>query len=182
MQAFAQWEGRLLIWVQENLRGGFMNGLMRFLSMIGDAGMVWILVTLILLARPKTRRMGFSCAVSMILTLIIVNLTIKPLAARTRPYELIEGLTLLVDAQQDFSFPSGHSANSFACAWVIFRTMRKKWKFVPLALAGLIAFSRLVVGVHYPSDVLAGVLIGMVLAEFTLRMLPKLDAKKRKSA
>jgi len=174
MQALFHIESAVLLWLQENLRGPVSGELMRLLSQLGDAGMLWIAVTLILLCIPKMRRTGVFCAVSMLLTLLAVNLCIKPLAGRIRPYEVIEGLTILVAPHKDFSFPSGHSANSFACAWVLFRMLRGKKRILPPVLAALIAFSRLVVGVHYPTDVLAGAAIGVALAECTLRCLPKL--------
>ena len=169
MPALAQFEGRILLWIQDSLRCAPVNALMRLFSFLGDGGMVWIVLTLILLLMKRTRRTGIACALSMVLTLIAVNLILKPLVARTRPYELIEGLSLLVHAHADHSFPSGHSANSFACAWVLFRCLPKKWRVPPLILACLIALSRLFVGVHYPTDVLAGAGIGVLMAEISRR-------------
>ena len=174
MQALFRLEQAVLLWLQDNLRGPVSGGLMRLLSRLGDAGLIWIAVTIILLLCKKTRRTGVFCAAGMLLTLLVVNVCIKPLAGRIRPYEVIEGLSILVAPHEDFSFPSGHSANSFACAWVLFRMLRGKKRILPLILAAMIAFSRLVVGVHYPTDVLAGAAIGALLAECTLRLLPKL--------
>ena len=170
MQALFRIEETALLWLQENLRGPILNGLMQLLSRLGDAGLLWIIVTLILLLHKKTRRTGVFCAASMLLTLLAVNVCIKPLVGRIRPYEVIEGLSILVAPHKDFSFPSGHSANSFACAWVLFRRMQGKKRILPVILAAMISFSRLVVGVHYPSDVLAGAAIGIVLSECALRL------------
>ncbi|MDO5323378.1 MAG: phosphatase PAP2 family protein [Clostridia bacterium] len=164
-------ESAILLWIQNNLRCDFLTPVMRVITTLGNGGAFWIVLTLLLLIFKRTRRMGVYCAASMLLTLLVVNLCIKPLAARTRPYELIEGLQILVSRPHDFSFPSGHSANSLTCAWTIFRLAPKKYGVPALVLAVLIALSRLYVGVHYPTDVLAGAAIGVLLSEVALRAL-----------
>lgn len=164
-------ESAILLWIQNNLRCGFLTPVMRVITTLGNGGAFWIVLTLLLLIFKRTRRMGVYCAASMLLTLLVVNLCIKPLAARTRPYELIEGLQILVSRPHDYSFPSGHSANSLTCAWTIFRLAPKKYGVPALVLAVLIALSRLYVGVHYPTDVLAGAAIGVLLSEVALRAL-----------
>lgn len=164
-------ESAILLWIQNNLRCGFLTPVMRVITTLGNGGAFWIVLTLLLLIFKRTRRMGVYCAASMLLTLLVVNLCIKPLAARTRPYELIEGLQILVSRPHDYSFPSGHSANSLTCAWTIFRLAPKKYGVPALVLAVLIALSRLYVGVHYPTDVLAGAAIGILLSEVALRAL-----------
>lgn len=164
-------ESAILLWIQNNLRCGLLTPVMRVITTLGNGGAFWIVLTLLLLVFKRTRRMGVYCAASMLLTLLVVNLCIKPLAARTRPYELIEGLQILVSRPHDYSFPSGHSANSLTCAWTIFRLAPKKYGVPALVLAVLIALSRLYVGVHYPTDVLAGAAIGVLLSEVALRAL-----------
>ena len=164
-------ESAILLWIQNNLRCGLLTPVMRVITTLGYGGAFWIVLTLLLLVFKRTRRMGVYCAASMLLTLLVVNLCIKPLAARTRPYELIEGLQILVSRPHDYSFPSGHSANSLTCAWTIFRLAPKKYDVPALVLAVLIALSRLYVGVHYPTDVLAGAAIGVLLSEVALRAL-----------
>ena len=165
-------ESSILLWIQNNLRCGILTPVMRVITTLGNGGAFWIVLTLLLLlVFKRTRRMGVYCAASMLLTLLVVNLCIKPLAARTRPYELIEGLQILVSRPHDYSFPSGHSANSLTCAWTIFRLAPKKYGVPALVLAVLIALSRLYVGVHFPTDVLAGAAIGILLSEVALRAL-----------
>ena len=164
-------ESAILLWIQNSLRCGLLTPVMRVITTLGNGGAFWIALTLLLLIFRRTRRMGVYCAASMLLTLLVVNLCIKPLAARTRPYELIQGLEILVSRPHDFSFPSGHSANSLTCAWTIFRLAPKKYGVPALVLAVLIALSRLYVGVHFPTDVLAGAAIGVLLSEVALRAL-----------
>ena len=96
------------------------------------------------------------------MTFLINNIILKNIIARTRPYEVVEGLNRIIGAQSDFSFPSGHSGASFAVAVVMFMEMPKKYGVPALIVATLIAFSRLYVGVHYPFDVIAGVLTGTI--------------------
>ena len=91
------------------------------------------------------------------------NLVLKPLAARPRPCWIDEQVKLLVAAPKDYSFPSGHSAASFAAAVSIF-VMHKKEGAAALILACLIAFSRLYLFVHFPTDVLAGIAVGFICA------------------
>lgn len=176
MTAFTQFEGQILLWIQENLRGA-PDAPVRFITMLGDHGMIWIALVVLLLCFRKTRRAGMTAALSMILTLLVVNLLIKPLAARTRPYEVIDGLRCIVAWERDFSFPSGHSAHSFACAWTLLRCAPRKLGLPALVLAVLISLSRLYVGVHYPSDVLCGALAGILMAEAALRLARRLPRK-----
>lgn len=164
-------ESAILLWIQNNLRCGLLTPLMRAITTLGNGGAFWIALTVLLLIFRRTRRIGVYCAASMLLTLLVVNLCIKPLAARTRPYELIQGLEILVSRPHDYSFPSGHSANSLSCAWTLFRLAPKKYGVPALVLAVLIALSRLYVGVHFPTDVLAGAAIGVLLSELALRAL-----------
>lgn len=174
MQALILAERDVLLWIQEHLRCAALDPVMKFLSTIGNSGAFWIALTVALLIFRRTRRVGACCAGAMILTFLVVNCALKPLVARVRPYDLFQEISILVRPERDFSFPSGHSASSFACAWALFRASPRKYGAPALALAGLIALSRLYVGVHYPTDVLAGVALGILLAELALRLIRRL--------
>ncbi|MDD3063847.1 MAG: phosphatase PAP2 family protein, partial [Massilibacteroides sp.] len=95
---------------------------------------------------------------------IIDNIILKNLVARTRPYEVVQGLQLLIGKQNDFSFPSGHTGSSFASAVILYKELPKKYGIPLIGLATLIGFSRLYLAVHYPSDVLGGAIIGTLIA------------------
>ena len=127
-------------------------------------------MAVVLLFFKKTRKIGIMCAVSLILSVVINNVIIKNLVARTRPYEVVEGLKLLIAKQSDFSFPSGHTGASFAAAVVIFMKTPKKYGIPAMRMAALIAFSRLYVGVHYPTDVLAGLVTGTICALMSVKL------------
>lgn len=179
MAAFSQMEANILLWIQEHLRAGWLTPPMKVFSLMGDMGLFWIALTLLLLSFKRTRRVGAYCAVSMALTFLLVNVAIKPLAARVRPYDAFPVLQakLLVEPEHDYSFPSGHSANSFAVAWILLRMTKKQYGIPAITLASLIAISRLYVSVHYPSDVICGIIIAIAMAELTLRFLPGIERK-----
>ena len=175
-----KFDSSILLWIQDNVRSDFLTPIMKVITHLGDKGILWILVTLALLWYYKTRKLGVRCMVSMVIGLVITNLILKNWVARVRPYELIEGLQLMVEKQHDFSFPSGHTTNSLACAWVIFRRAPKKWGVPALILAILISLSRLYVGIHYPTDVLGGAVIGIGSACLSLALVPKLEKRFRR--
>ena len=182
MDAIFQFDSSILLWIQDNLRAGALSPVVKVITHLGDKGAFWILVTLVLLAIRKTRPLGVICAVSMVTGLVVTNLIIKNWVARVRPYELIHGLECIVARADDFSFPSGHTTNSLACAWVLFRRAPKKWGVPALILALLIALSRLYVGIHYPTDILGGLVIGIGSACFAMWLVPKLEKKFPKLA
>ena len=157
-------EASLLLWIQEHLRNAILDPIMTTITQFGDGGIFWIILAVLMLCIPKTRRTGLACAVSMIFGLILTNLLLKNLVGRIRPYDLIDGLTVLVGKPDDWSFPSGHTTNSFAAAWVMFTMLPRKYGVPALILAILIAFSRMYVGVHYPTDILGGVIVGCFAA------------------
>lgn len=154
----------ILLFIQEVIRNPVMTPVLRLITTLGNGGAIWIALTILLLILPKTRKIGFMTTLSLIGTLVINNMLLKNLVNRTRPYEVIEGLTYLVRTPTDSSFPSGHSACSFAVACIMFRRLPKKYGVPALILAILIALSRLYVGVHYPSDVLFGTISGIAIS------------------
>lgn len=140
-----------------------LDKIMIFFSTLGDAGILWIVLALVFCISKKYRTCGIQMFVSMILVLFIGNLVLKNLVARDRPCWIDPGVALLVKNPSDFSFPSGHSMNSFTAAVTIFCCHRKTG-VLALAIATLIAFSRLYNFVHFPTDVFAGILLGTGVA------------------
>ena len=152
----------VLDWIAAHLRGGLMDTLMPLVTRLGDGGYFWITLLLLLLIPKKTRRLGLSMAVAMLLNLVLCNLTLKPLIARPRPFTIRE-VELLIPKPGEFSFPSGHTSSSFAAAGALLFAGAEKTLWVPsMILAALIAFSRLYLYVHYPTDVLGGVVLGLL--------------------
>ena len=153
-------EFAILDWIQEHLSCPLMDWLMVFFSRLGDSGLIWIIITIILLIPRKTRRYGLTCALSLLFSRLLCNLGLKPLVMRERPFAGKE-LELLVETPQDFSFPSGHTSSSFAAATAL-SSHGRSWGIPAYILAVLIAFSRLYLYVHFPSDVIAGAAVGII--------------------
>lgn len=166
----ANFEGQILLFIQEHLRFAPLNGVVVFITHLGDTGAIWIALTLGMLLFKRTRRCGVACAISMVLNLLITNIALKNIIQRIRPYDVMDSLKILIEAQHDFSFPSGHTACSFAGAWVMLKMLPKKWGVSAIVLAVLISLSRLYVGVHYPTDILGGLAVGIFAAEVGYRL------------
>ncbi len=137
---------------------------MKLITHLGDKGLFWILTAFVLLIFKKTRPLGIMAGMALVFSVLINNVMIKPNVGRIRPYEVVDGLKLLIEKQHDPSFPSGHSGASLAAAVVYLVKGPKKIGIPAIILALLIAFSRLYVGVHYPTDVIAGIITGTCCA------------------
>lgn len=181
MEQILEWDGALLLWIQEHIRTEWLSPIMKFITHLGDSGFIWIVIALVLLLYKGTRREGLLCACSLILVVLIDNVILKNAIARTRPYEVIDGLQRIIEAQADFSFPSGHTGASFAAAVVIFMRLPKRYGIPALVIAVLIGFSRLYVGVHYPTDVIVAALIGTVVAVFVCKKGAQYEGKANQS-
>ncbi len=169
-------EGQFLLFIQDNIRNPVLDQIMLFITSLGNGGILWIAVTFILLIIKKTRKIGIYCAVALVLQLTLINGLIKNLVGRIRPYEVVDGLNCLIGVQKDPSFPSGHTSSSFAVASVIFMKLPKKFGIPALIMAALIAFSRLYVGVHYPTDVIAGTVFGILLSFIAIWLTDEISA------
>ncbi len=174
-------DGDILLWIQDNLRAGWLDPIMKFITYLANGGALWIGICVLLLILKKTRTTGLVCSCSLAATFLINNIILKNIIARTRPYEVVEGLNRIIGAQSDYSFPSGHSGASFAVAVVMFMEMPKKYGVPALIAAMLIALSRLYVGVHYPSDVIAGIFTGTLYAVITVTIYRKCFKGKKHS-
>ena len=149
---------------------------------LGDAGIVWIILTVILLLIPKTRKSGVYMAVALIADLIICNVILKPIVARIRPYSINQTVQLLVTPLKDYSFPSGHTAASFASVSALYFAARKRMAAGALIVSVLIAFSRMYLYVHYPTDVLGGLIIGLLCGWIADMIIQKvMEKRSRKS-
>ena len=127
--------------------------------------MLWILLCALLLLFPRTRRAGLAGAAALVFNLALVNLFLKPLVDRTRPWLMVEGLAALVYEGDPHSFPSGHTCAAFAAGMIWLRALPWRWgRIAAVVLAVCMGLSRLYVGVHYPSDVMAGAIIGALCA------------------
>ena len=155
-------DNNILLYLQENIRNPVLDALLIPFTLSNNSGIVCFIIIALFLYFKKLRKVGILMGVSLAIEFIITNVVIKNWVARIRPYELIDGLTLLVGKATDYSFPSGHTGSAFALAVVVFMLMPRKYGIIALLLAFLMGFSRLYVGIHYPSDVLAGMVLGAI--------------------
>ena len=179
----------ILEWIAANLRCPFMDTIMPIITLLGDAGIFWIAIAALCLFFPKYRKMGLSMGISLLIGLLVCNVLLKPLVGRIRPYDYQlehfgKQIQLLVAAQHDFSFPSGHTIASFEAATAIM-LHNKKLGIVAMILAVMISFSRLYLYVHYPTDVLTSVVLGIGIAflgTFLVKKGYQLYESKKKTA
>ena len=158
----------VLWWIREHLTHPFLDTVMPYISSLARTGEFWILLAVILLCFKKTRKAGVAMAMAMACGYLIGNMGMKNLFARTRPYDMVE-VDLLVAKLHDFSFPSGHTLVSFEAATAL-TVYHRKWGIAALVLAALIAYSRLYLFVHYPTDVLVGAVLGVGIALLACRV------------
>lgn len=155
------WELSLLDWIQANLRSPLGDALMVAISALGNGGVLWLCLGVLLLFPKQSRKLGGAVLLSLGLEILCCNFLLKPLVSRPRPCDVNRAVQLLIPRPEDFSFPSGHTGASFAAASGLFFSRSRLW--IPaLVLVLLIAFSRLYLYVHYPTDVLAGAALGIV--------------------
>lgn len=155
----------ILDWIAAHLQTPLLDQIMPFVSKLGD-GPLWVALGFVLLCFPKTRKPGVLLLCALLLNYLCANVFLKQLVARPRPFVLHPDVVLLVPPPGSYSFPSGHTAASFAMASSLFCSFGKKaWPL--FVLAALIGFSRLYLYVHYPSDVLGGVLVGCLAGYVT---------------
>ncbi len=146
----------------QSIRFPILDEIMCFITHLADAGILWLFLTFVLLVLPKTRKYGMILLISLSVDIILCNGLLKHLFARVRPCDINPSIHLLIARPMDYSFPSGHTAISFtAVAALYFLKLGKIWK-PALILASFIAFSRLYLYVHYPTDILGGIFIGIV--------------------
>lgn len=152
--------------IQSMLSSGFMDWLMPKITMLGNAGIIWIIIGVVLLISKKHRKIGFLVLVGLLMGLIIGNGIVKNLVARPRPCWINKNFNMLIPIPKDYSFPSGHTQASVIAATIL-TFYRKEWGWIVVPLATGIAFSRLYLYVHFPTDVLGGAVLGFTIGLVT---------------
>ena len=157
----------ILDWIQNTMQCAFLDKVMPLITVLGDGGAFWIACAVLMMLLKKYRKAGFSAALALIFGLLLCNIYLKPTVARIRPYDFQEQMgviiNLLIEKEHSFSFPSGHTIASFEAATAIL-LRHKKLGTAAMILAILIAFSRMYLYVHYPTDVIVSVFLGIGLA------------------
>jgi len=165
----------ILLYIKDNMHGIIMDKVMVISSYLGNDGIIWIIIALILIINKKYRRIGFMVLGALILSFILDEGILKHVFKRIRP----SSVNLLIAKPLSYSFPSGHATTSFAVAGVLAKHF-SKYRFCFFSLAFLIAFSRLYLYVHYPTDILAGIVLGLICSKIVIYLFNK--AKHNKAA
>ena len=174
----------ILFFIRDYIRNPIMNSIVAFYTTLGDDGIIWIILGVVLLIPKKTRKCGIMVLAALLVMLVANNLILKNIVARPRPYatypELVEDIANLIHVPKSYSFPSGHTVSAMAAAFTVL-TQHKKLGIVTLVCATLMGLSRLYVGVHFPTDVYGGIIVGALVALFvwyaTKKLSPVIEAK-----
>ncbi len=178
MNFFNSFEIELLHDLQDAVQCDFLDWFMPIVTSLANAGIFWILLAIVLLCFKKTRKVGLTMGIALVIGLLVGNLTLKPLTARIRPYDFDPSITLLIPPEHEFSFPSGHTLASFEGAVSIF-AYNRNFGIAALIFAALIAFSRLYLMVHYPIDVITGAILGSAFAVAAVKITALISGKAK---
>ena len=173
---FMEWEFEILDFLQ-SIHSPILTSLMSFVTFLGEAGWFWIILGILLFCMKKHRPVGSAVLAALVLDFVTANLVLKPLVARPRPCWINESVEMLVRVPEDYSFPSGHTMASFAAAGALLFMGQKKIGICAVFLAVLMGISRMYFYVHFPTDVLAGAVLGLVCGRLGAAL-----AKKRQTA
>lgn len=169
-----------ILYLINNIHNNILDKIMITLTNLGDAGIIWIIIAIILLFIKKTRKCGILMIISMILGLIIGNGILKNLIQRQRPCWIDTNILLLIPNPTDFSFPSGHTLASFEASIMIL-LHSKKWGIPAIILSILIAFSRMYLFVHFPTDILGGAILGTTISILVYYVSEKIIKAKKET-
>lgn len=167
----------VLHWIRDTMQCGVLDVLMPIITTLGNGGAVWLLAAIAMLISKKYRRYGLAMLTGLLAGVIIGNLGMKNIFARPRPCWL-ETVQLLIASPTDYSFPSGHTLASVIGAYAV-TAANRKLGIIAIPLAALVAFSRLYLYVHFPSDVLASVVLGMVIAAVSVTLFKRMKNSQR---
>ena len=157
----------VLDFIQETMRCQFLDVVMAVFSYMGEAGGIWIISAIIMMCFRKTRATGVMVLCAVAIGFVIGEITLKNIIERPRPFVQNPQIIPAIKLPSGYSFPSGHSCSSFAAATVLF-ARSKKIGIPAIIIAFLIAFSRLYNYVHFPSDVISGIILGVIFAVVTI--------------
>lgn len=166
---------QILLFIQENIRHYILTP---FFTLITNEYFLYILLGIVLIYMFKknedTKRLAKETIIAFIICTILF-IVLKLIIHRPRPFDAFNELIPLVDKPSDYSFPSGHTASAFICAFMVYDGLPKKYSILVFILAILVAFSRLYVGVHYPTDILAGIILAYIVYKFMEKRLCQLN-------
>jgi len=181
MDALNQFEIGILDFIRDTFSCKFLDYFFVGITRLSDKGIFWIILAIVLLCFKKTRKTGICLGAVLLMGEILGNQILKKIFERPRPYTVNPSVELVIEKLSSFSFPSGHSRCAVECAIAIY-AKNKKWGIAAIVLAVLTCLSRIYLYVHYPTDVLAGVALGIIdglLAIFIIKKVGEYIAKRK---
>jgi len=157
----------ILFFIQNNLHFKVIDKIMILFTTMGNMGLIWIFISILLLINKKTRNIGIVSFLALFLSTILGEGVLKHIIQRPRPFVDFQSFHLLVPKPTSYSFPSGHTASSFSAAYVLGKKL-KNFSLIFWLIAILIAFSRLYLFLHYPSDIIGGIILGLICGKIAL--------------
>lgn len=188
MEAIYAFDWSVFAWVRETLWNPVLDVIMKYITLLGEGGVIWIILAVGLICTKRYRKCGIAMGAALIIMVIFNDAILKNLICRPRPFNLYDSNPELFPMWKDFndaifpnivsrptsySFPSGHSSSSFAAMLPLLKE-DKRLGIPALILAILIAFSRVYVHVHYATDVIVGALVGILYALVAMAIVKKL--------
>lgn len=170
-------ELKILDFIQ-TLRNPILDKMMLLFTSLGNGGIIWLLLVVILVCIPKTRKTGVMVMLALALDVLLCSGLLKHLFARIRPCDVNTSIQLLIPRPTDYSFPSGHTSVSFSVVAALYLAKEKKLFIPSLLIAILISFSRMYLYVHYPTDILGGIVLGILCGYLSYIAVDKFIVKK----
>lgn len=174
IERITQFDFSLLYWIQQNLRCDFLDALCAGISVLFEAGIFWLAVVVVLFCIRRTRAAGVVLLVTLAVFLLVSELGLKNIICRERPCHIDDSIMLAINMPSSYSFPSGHTGSSFAAAGAIYHWNRK-FGIAALVIAAVVGLSRMYLFVHFPTDVVAGMIVGLLCASLTTFVAKKIN-------
>ncbi|MEG0176844.1 phosphatase PAP2 family protein [Anaerorhabdus sp.] len=164
----------IMEWIQANLQSEWMTLIMKIITRIGDVMLLWAIILVVYFLFKKNNKRAKLVALSLLLSVVVSELILKNIVRRPRPFIENAHLQSLIHKPNNYSFPSSHSATSFSVATSL--TKINKWVTLgSYTLATLIAFSRVYLNVHHPSDVIVGAVVGILASKIAGYLIQRFD-------
>lgn len=162
-------DNSILRMLSEGIKNKYFDIIMPYFSNINNWGQVWLVIAIILLVNRNkdVKRLGVTIIVALAIGYLLGEGILKHVIERARPLGEVYNFKFIITPPKSYSFPSGHTTSSFAAFGVCFFS-KARYRYLALVLAGIIAFSRIYLHVHYPSDVLGGIILGLLSAKLAI--------------
>lgn len=163
-------DNSILVAIKKYIQNKYLDRIVPIITSMGNLGIIWILMALVLILNKPYRMIGSIVILTLIISTVIGEGIVKHIVKRVRPCNFQNNFSILIEKPLSYSFPSGHTLSSFAVAAVLSKYLGH-YKLIFIGIALLIALSRLYLYVHYPTDVIAGIVIGILCSKLVFMIL-----------